>query len=566
MTDKNGPQIFRKADPPALGPAFGHTIHDPQLVEMPGGATLMFDLSKLNLSDYRSMRSHPQINASLSLMTFMIHEMDWRIECERQDIADVVEENMRAIWTRLVRAFSTAYWAGFAPCVLEWENAENGKYIFVSKIKDIPPEEAEVNWKEVQSSYRPPGGLVSYRPNKVKIFDGIKKDGLNYPIPPEHSFWYPVLMENGNMYGRKLLRSAFMPWYFSLIMHLFANRYFERFGEPVPVGRAPFDEEFNVKDGAGNDVKLTGKQAMEQILAQLRSRGIVVLPSDRDMSASGAGGRSEYIWDIEYLESQMRGADFERYLSRLDEEISLSIFTPMLLMRTGDVGSHNLGVQHTQTWLWSLNSLAMDLKDYIDRYIVERIKAYNFSPNAPKCEWVPRRLGKDNPETLRSVITALINQGSTKVDLDELGQALGMSLQEIRQVQAEPEAPEQDNRDRIERDRSGSGPRRVGEPLATSREIAARVSGQVQKAWKEDRFDHDFVPSMGYRRRFQESLESEGWTPGQAEEQTVNLYSRMENWMKTAVALGKEEFASPNDFMSLFERRLTTEIESLEAN
>jgi hypothetical protein len=560
--------LYRKADPPALGPAFGHTIYDPELIEFPGGATLMFDLSKLNLSDYRTMRSHPQINASLSLMTFMIHEIDWHIKCERQDIADVVEENMRLIWTRLVRAFSASYWAGFSPCVLEWENAENGKYIFVSKVKDIPPEEAEVNWKEVQSSYRPPGKVREYRPNKVKVFDGIKKDGLNYPIPPEHSFWYPLLMENGNMYGRKLLRSAFQPWYFSIIIHLFANRYFERFGEPVPIGRAPFDDEFNVKAADGTDAKMSGKQAMEQILLRLRSRGVVVLPSDRDITASGAGGRSEYLWDIEYLESQMRGADFERYLARLDEEISLSIFTPTLLMRSGDVGSHNLGVQHTQTWLWSLNSLAMDLKDYIDRYIVERIKAYNFTPNAPKCEWVPRKLGKDNPETIRAVITELVRNGSSgaKVDLNELGQALGMTLTEVREVQEDTPGPAVDDRQRTERDRSGDGSRRVGEPLATSREITARVKGQVQKAWKEDRFGEGFAPSMGFRRRFQESLESEGWGRDEAIQQAESLYSRMENWMETAVALGKEEFSSPNDFMSLFERRLTTEIESLEAH
>ncbi|HEY3492317.1 MAG TPA: hypothetical protein VGK43_05155, partial [Solirubrobacterales bacterium] len=427
---------FRKADPPALGPAFSQQGFDPSVLQMPGGATIMFDLDKLTLADYRVMRYHPQVNASMSLITFMLHQLDWRIECEDKKIADVVEENLRLVWTRLIRALAQAFPFGFSPNVLEWENAENGKYIFLSKIKDMAPEQCEVNWKEVESSYRPPASANRYNHviPKVKVFDGIKKYGLGYPIPPEHSLWYPIMMENGDYYGRKLLKPAFTSWYFSILMHLFSNRYFERFGEPVPVGRAPFDEEFKYKDSTGTEKAMSGKQAMEDILRNLRNRGTVVLPSDRDPTATSSGGRSEYMYDIEYLESQMRGADFERYMERLDEEISLAIFTPMLLLRTGSVGSLNLGVQHTQTWLWSLNALAGDIKEYIDRYILERIKAFNFSPNAPRVEWIPKAMGKENPETIRAMISGLIGGKMAKPDLEELGVALGMTIEEIKQV------------------------------------------------------------------------------------------------------------------------------------
>ena len=214
-----------------------------------------------------------------------------------------------------------------------------------------------------------------------------------YYIPPENTLWYPLLMENGNYYGRKLLKAAFAPWYFSTLVHLFANRYYERFGEPVPVGRADFDDEIQV----GNEL-IPGKVVMENILMNLRNRSVVTLPSERDPVTK------EFTYDIEYLESQMRGADFERYLARLDEEMSLAMFTPMLLMRTGDVGSNNLGVQHTQTWLWMINALAGDLKEYIDHYVTERLKAINFSPNAPAWTWHYRKMGKEQVETTRAIM------------------------------------------------------------------------------------------------------------------------------------------------------------------
>jgi hypothetical protein len=464
---------FRKAEPPALGPAFNQ---EPALggvlwEGLPGSMALMFDTDKLTLGDYNNMRTHPQIHASLSLITFMIHQSDWSIKCEEKKIQSAVEENMALIWTPLVRAISTAYWAGYSPNALEWDNESSGRYIFIDKVKDLDPVECAVHWKEVPSSYTPrPEDLQGSHTNfiipKVKVYDGIKKFGLQFPIAPDNTFWYPCLMERGNYYGRKLLKAAFMPWYFSILIHLYSNRYFERFGEPVPIGRAPLDQDYEYKDSDGSVKKITAKQAMEQILIMLRSGGRVVLPSDRDESASNT--RSEYTWDVEYLESQMRGADFERYLSRLDEEISLAIFTPLLLMRSGERGSLNLGVQHTMTWLWSLNALMADLKAYIDAYICQRIKKFNFSERAPRVEWVPRKMGKDNVETIRAMVSALISGNLAQPDLEELGVALGMTLEEVKQVAPQP-GTIVDTRNRTERtDRTVDGPRIVGKTPPTT--------------------------------------------------------------------------------------------------
>jgi hypothetical protein len=461
LVDRYGrPLAYRRDAPPATRESFDTSS---SLGFAPGymaNAMMQVDLSKLDVGDYRAMRSHPQVNASLSVLTFMIHQVDWSIECEDSKIVDQITDNMKMIWTRLIRAMSQSFWAGYSPCVLEWENDSAGRWVVLNKIKDLPPEDCSIVWKEVSGGYRPPGSQIT---PKVKVFDGIRKMGMSYDIPVEHTFWYPCLMENGNWYGRKLLGAAFMPWYFSILLHLYQVRYLERFGEPTPIGRAPFDETYVRADGG----KLTGKEVMEGILMNLRSRGAVTLPSDRDTNLGNVNsqGKPPYLWDIEYLESQMRGADFERALARLDEEISLAIFTPTLLMRTGDVGSHNLGVQQTQLWLWMVNAIMGDMKEYIDRYIVERMKAYNFSPNAPKAEWVPRKLGKDSIDTVRQVMVSLINAGLAKPDLDELGAALGMTVKEIKQVTQPPPTPA-DTRTRPENATGDAAPPSAGDSAA----------------------------------------------------------------------------------------------------
>lgn len=836
----NGHPLVSSADhkrdnAPPEGPAFGRwSGRDVQYAGFPGGnALLQFDLDALTMSDFRAMKEHPTINSSLSVLTFMLHQVDWHIECENQKIADMVEANMRSIWTRLVRAMSTAFWSGYSPNVLEYENNSITGYTEITKVKDLVPEECEVHWKEVAGSYAPPGKMKP----KFQIYDGIDQWGAPFPVPPQNTFWYPLLMENGNYYGRKLLKPAFMPWYFSLLIHLFSNRYFERFGEPTIYGRAPFDEDITTTNSQGEQVTKSGRQVMEDILTGLRNRSVVVLPSERDPS-----GAQSYTWDISYLESQMRGADFERYMGRLDEEMSMALFTPLLLLRTGGGdGSFNLGVQHTQcvhpdtkilcsdliwrragdlkpgqevvsfdedadsggrgqnarayrtgviewnipaekpsmtvttdlsgpvtssadhpwlvwrrrtkseygnsnmglqwvetqnlqvgdkiahlaqpwdtdesydagwlsgmfdgegslvrrgtgtngielvvcqndgpvldrlkqtltdrgftfvdsqpaptghgsgrvhrlrisgglrevmrlvgtlrplrflaktevmwegfglrqnqtfdlatvesvedvgmqpvasiqvsngtfiaegllahnTWLWMLNALTGDMAEYINRYVCDRLKAINFTPNAPECKWVPKKMGRESVETLRAVITALITANKVKPDVEQLGQALGMTLTEIKEVTADTAvdgtvgtdaSPPVDNRPRTERDRSGGGPKGVGEPRATGRQISNRITGQVEKAFRDGKFDKNFKPSMGFKRRMEQSLQSEGLSPESAIRVANDLYGRMERWIETTVELGPDEFAGPSDYMALFDRRLDLEIESL---
>lgn len=420
---------------PVKGEAFGEWAgRDVQFLQMPGGGMVQFDLSRLTLSDFRMMTTHYQVNSSLSVLMFMLHQLDWHIECEDKRVEAHVEDNLRSIWTRLVRAMSQSFWAGYSPSILQWENDSHTGTVQLTKVKDLAPEEAMVNWKTVEGAI-PPGSISGIRP-KVKIFDGIKRIGFADPVPVTNSFWYPLLMENGNYGGRKLLKSAFQPWFFSTLMHLFSNRYFERFGEPVPVGRAPLNDSVRVD---GKDV--SGTEYMGGMLQQLRSRSAVVLPSDKAPDTTGALSQN-YDYDIEYLESQMRGADFERYMTRLDEEISLALFTPLLLMRTADVGSYNLGVSHMQMYLWQLNAISGDWAEYINKYILAPMAQFNFGAKAKRPKIVFHKMGKTQNETNQAIVTELVKSGKVDVDLIELGQAIGLDLTEIEQLNDNNDADE----------------------------------------------------------------------------------------------------------------------------
>jgi hypothetical protein len=113
------PADYKKAPPPKLGEAFGAwSGPDIQYRHLPGGSIVQFDLSKLTIHDFRAMRDHYQVNASTSVLSFMLHQSDYTIECEDKKIAAHCQENIDEMWTQINRATSTAIWAGYGPSVL----------------------------------------------------------------------------------------------------------------------------------------------------------------------------------------------------------------------------------------------------------------------------------------------------------------------------------------------------------------------------------------------------------------------------------------------------------------
>lgn len=557
LLDQHGrPFEFKKANPPKLGEAFGAwSGPDVQYRQLPGGSIVQFDLSKLTVHDYRAMRDHYQVNASTSVLSFMLHQSDYQIVCEDKKIAQHCQDNMDLMWTQVNRATSTAIWAGYGPSVLQWENDVNSMKVMLKKIKDLVPEETLVNWKKIDG-WAPPGKL----PPKLYVYDGIKQLGGPWPIPVDNTFWYPMLMENGDYYGRKLLRPAFQSWYFSILLHLFANRYYERFGEPTPVGRAPFDDEIDAGGGL-----MKGNQYMLNVLSSLRNRSVVVLPND---TTDLGDGKRSYDYEIEYLESQMRGADFERYMTRIDEEISIGIFTPILLMRTADVGSYQLGQGHMQLYLWMLNALNDDRAQYINKYILRRMVDMNFSPKAPDAYIKFRKLGTNNAEMVKALIQELIRGNKAKPNLEELGQMAGMSLTEVKETIKQPDPSIDSNADpttnppatdpRISRNNptpstktKAANRKAVDDVLA---QVYARVRPQVENAIRTGSFDSDFIPSLGFRKKFVAAFDEGGV------EAANNFYRSVEAWVPEAASVGT---FTTDQFMSMFQKVVENKVNDL---
>jgi len=545
----------KKGRPPNPKPVIGDAFGDwgglsKDFLHLPGGGVLGFDTSRLTFADFRIMREHYQIGSSVNVLTFMLHQLDWKLIDGDQKVRTWCAYNLELIWTRLVRALSSAFVFGYSANALEWENDEVEGKLRLNKIKDLVPDECEVKFKYVDSVLN----RDNIKAPKVPIFDGIRKRGTMHYIPVENSLWYPVFMENGCYQGRKLLRTAFQPWFFSSLIHLYQNKYFERFGEPVPVGRAPYNDKIKV-----GDQTVYGYDLMANMLRNIRNRSVAILPNSR--SKEGLTDEPVYDYQIEYLESQMRGADFERYLTRLDEEMSLALFTPLLLLRTADAGGFNQGIAHTQVYLWMLNAVAGDWSEYINKYILRPMAQFNFGKNVKVPRIKFRKLGAADAETLRGIIQTLIQNDKVKPDYDELGQHLGLQLTEIQQIVEDPENPEGDPNDPAKDDRIGR-PQKLKDsegikPGSTTKQISQRIADQITRAYNRKSLD-EWIPALGFRKQLTSELQSNGHP---AAVEAVDTFNR--SVIATLKDARDADFGKADEFIKYAEKIIQAESDKM---
>jgi hypothetical protein len=544
--------------------------NDSSYLQLPGGAAIQFDTTQLTLGDFRRMRENYQLGSSIRLLTFMMQQTEWTLKGGKTEKArKSCEENLRKIWTPLIRSMCSSFPFGYSANVVEWETEPGSNKWVINKIKDLVHEDVDVHWDYQEAAALPGAAPGSIRP-KVKVFDGIEQWGVQ-TVPVTNAFWYPLLMENGDYKGTKLLRSAFQPWFFSNLIHMFANRYYERFGEPVPIGRAPYDETIDI-----NGADVPGNEVMKNILGSLRNRSAVVLPNQRT-GTSLNGTDKTFDYQIEFLESQMRGADWERHLTRLDEEMSLALFTPLLVMRTTSEGGFNAGAGQTQTWLWMLNALTADFGEYINRYIIAPMVRYNFGINdePPRLEF--RKLGTAQQETLRAIVQSLLANDKVKIDYQELGDHIGLDLQENPnpqpqgKQQGDPNDPNEDGElnngnvdkrvgrpERIKDDDPKNNDKTKATTKPITQRIVDRVRSQATKASDSSgAVSSSFEPSLGFARQIVSALEACGVDEPSAAQ--TQAYALVRACSADLVATNPQV----NDYMKHFESVLEATVEKV---
>jgi len=369
------------------------------------GEKLLYNEDKISLETYKRISRHYQVSAALAVISYSIQQIDWFIQADNATVKEVTTVAIEKIWNRLIRAVSKSFVYGYSPCVKVFtiEKINGKEYIVYKKIKDLNPSLCQVKVDD----YGNYDGFVY----KKGTLDGVT-------VKPDYSFWYTNDMENGNHYGKSMLKTVYKPWWYNEKMHQFANRYYERFGEPLVIGRSPSGAK--VKDISG--VVKEAQALMREIVEGVKNHTSVTLPSDKDEKGND-------IYELKYLESQMRGFDFENYFRRLDMEILRGLFLPDLILGGERGGSYALGAAQMQVFYTNLMGIMDNIVDYVNLYILPQIVEFNFEKSR-KAKFTYQPLSGESKKNIQEMIMQLIKNSRLMPDVPQLEERSGFKFKE----------------------------------------------------------------------------------------------------------------------------------------
>lgn len=493
-----------------LGVVGGNSITPP--MSLPDGTRYYTDT--ISISTYRKMRNDYQLAACLNVLTFTIQKMDWYLVGGDKKVKEFCEKSIKKVWNQLVKVMSKSFWAGYSPATKVFEYDEKLKGINYKQIRDLAPETCRV------------------KVDKYGNFNGFKQyagQSNEQDVDPKYSLWHCNQKEDGDLYGRSMFKAAYNPWYYSEIIHLFANRYYERFGEPAVIGRAPAAE--SVKDSNGNNI-----DAIDSIRSAgegLKSHAVLGIPSDRDENGN-------YMFDMSYLESQMRGVDFDTYLKRLDMEKSRAIFVPDLLLGTGRVGSFELGKEHKATFITGLMGMVDDYAEIIDKYITAQLVEYNFGTNTEIPEFTYLPLTKTSEDSLISIIQSYLKGNPESLDAIKLASKLGVPFKDAEEVMNIEETNRKIAEERSKIIEQGIQKKQVSEiPKETRNKQFQRVENYIRNIYKSNSTNEEKLCDLSATRiGFPEMYENK------------SLHMQLERDIRDEITNGFKENKPLNDVIS----------------
>ncbi len=375
--------------------------------KLPDGSVMFKDLSRLPLYYYDQMSNDYQIKANLQIISLTLQQIDWWIDCDNKKIAQVLQEALLRIWNHTLRTFSKAYIFGYSPA--EKVYMEHPKLGLIYKeIRDLKPSSCTID--------------VDKKDGSFNGFTQEAQNGRTIHIEPDYALWYPFMMENGDWYGQKILKSCYKPWFYSEVLHIFMNYYYERHGKPPVVGYCP---EGQTEDE--NGVAHSNQDYMIDVLRDLRYNSQMAIPSTRDEK----GNRE---WEIEFLEAQSKGIDFDLALKRYDMEKTRAMFSGDLVFSGGSGGSYALGQVQDNNLKIMMNSFIEDMKTYIDKFLIDKLRVLNFGENSPEATFGYRKLEKMDLEAMSGILRTMVSQGSAIPDLSELSTILGITIKDAVEV------------------------------------------------------------------------------------------------------------------------------------
>lgn len=371
---------------------------------------------------YDEMRkSDATVKAALLAIQLPIRRAQWFItpgtdDDQGKEIAEFVDKALfqyqSITWDDILRQalLSTAY----------------GVMVFekVFEIKTIGSKQV-VCWKKFAP--RLPKSIIAWQMENGD--DGIQQqtiDGSNVSIPIEKLLIFVQEKEGDNWWGISALRAAYKAWYMKKNLEVIDAIAHERQGLGVPFVKLP-------PSASDQD-----KTQATTILSNMRAHDGGYLLEPDNMSVEFKDMHSGTTKDA------ARAIDYH------DRQIVKAVLAQFLSLGSGPSGSYGLSQDHSTLFLQSIEAIANNICDVINKYAIEQLVNLNFDgvQEYPKLEY--SGISRKDVEGLSTAYQRLMQSGGLKKnDADDgyLRKVLGLPDNETAPTETEDETVEETTAD-----------------------------------------------------------------------------------------------------------------------
>ena len=170
----------------------------------------------------------------------------------------------------------------------------------------------------------------------------------------------------------------------------------------------------------------------------------------------------KYLWEVDYLMDDQRGAMFVEYIQHLETLKLRGLLVPEMVVERGvSAGTFGIARAHTDTFIDMLTLKLEEILFHINRYIVPDLVLYNFGPEAPPCTIDTLVKIGERKDLLQDLLIEIMKAESRTgaidtgrlIDIMAILQQLGIQssgrrdlpdLEKIRQIQQEKASMKQE--------------------------------------------------------------------------------------------------------------------------
>lgn len=333
-------------------------------------------------STYDEMCHDDQVKSAISFKKDLIISPGWQIKCEKQQIKDQIERNLReglrVSFEDSLRDILSSFEYGFSLSEIIYKRGESG-LIEVKDIKTRPPHTFEFH--------------LDMKGDVEKIIQNAESSA--YTFKPDYFLHYVYQPEFGNPYGQSDLRAAFQAWKTKKFFFRFWAMYVERFASPTVVGEYP--ENFDQSKVA----------RIQAILNTIQNTTTLVVPEGTKIDFKMPNRDSSGI--------------YENGVNMLNTMIARAVLMPDLLGLSGNQtkgGSYSLGETQFQMFMGLIKREQQTLARALTLKLIQPLVKANYGDYSAEFEF-KQQSKEDALETMRVWIEAT-KAGLWKLSEDEV--------------------------------------------------------------------------------------------------------------------------------------------------